>query len=449
MSSPRDRPEDVYGERSNRRLVLVVRVLLVCSSVSAFLPLPELGMGEPLATTARLAIASLVLLSAAYVGALGAARRQRWTLARSLLFGAWTLYPGGLVLVYRAEMEAVAQLLTLGVANLFAVLVIVGMLALAPWRQARPWIALLIGFVVAAYGWILAAYDHESLQGFATFAGVSVVLLAASVLPLWAILTDLDLALGESEEARLEAHAMREEASLARDQALAARTAKSRFLANMSHELRTPLNAILGYAELVLDEAHDEGLHAFDTDLGRIHHAGSHLLGLINAILDLSKIEAGKTEVQRAPFDVEALAFEVVATIQPLADAKSLEVEVVGEVPAVVVSDGAKVRQVLLNLLSNAVKYTDAGWVRLEAERVGDELVLRVSDSGVGIDPARLRAVFEVFERTEAEVTQRVGGTGLGLAISRRLCELLGGSLTVASEVGRGSVFTVRLPASE
>jgi signal transduction histidine kinase len=226
---------------------------------------------------------------------------------------------------------------------------------------------------------------------------------------------------------------------------------KSEFLANMSHELRTPLNAIIGYSEMLQEDAADLGVEQFTDDLKRINAAGKHLLELINAVLDLSKIEAGKMELYLERFDVAGLVRDIAAVIQPLAarNANRLEVRCADAV-GVMRADLTKVRQALFNLLSNACKFTDRGTVTLAVSREAgagpDALVFRVSDTGIGMTPEQQAKLFEEFTQADSSTARRYGGTGLGLAITRKLARMMGGDVTVTSEPGKGSVFTVRLP---
>jgi signal transduction histidine kinase len=224
---------------------------------------------------------------------------------------------------------------------------------------------------------------------------------------------------------------------------------KSAFLANMSHELRTPLNAIIGYSEMLREEAEDLGEQTFLPDLQRINAAGKHLLGLINDILDLSKIEAGRMDLFLESIEVNNLIRDVQAIVQSLVE-KNGNVLIVEcpEDAGTMQADQTKVRQALFNLLSNAAKFTDHGTISLTVRRESDDwLTFAVSDTGIGMTEEQLSRLFEAFSQAEASTRSRYGGTGLGLAISRHFCRLMGGDLTVESVYGRGSTFTVRLPA--
>ena len=227
--------------------------------------------------------------------------------------------------------------------------------------------------------------------------------------------------------------------------------AKSAFLANMSHELRTPLNAILGYSEMLAEDAADAGHADIVPDLQKIQTAGKHLLGLINDVLDLSKIEAGKMRLYLETFAVRSVVDEAVITARPLVDKNGNRLEVrcpehIGSIR----EDVTKVRQVLLNLLSNAAKFTKDGVVTLDARRevgiAGNWVFFRVTDTGIGMTPEQTAKLFEAFKQADAGTTKKYGGTGLGLAITRKLCQLMGGEIDVESAAGRGTTFTVRLP---
>jgi signal transduction histidine kinase/DNA-binding response OmpR family regulator len=229
---------------------------------------------------------------------------------------------------------------------------------------------------------------------------------------------------------------------------------KSQFLANMSHELRTPMNAIIGVSEILLEDARDLGRADQVDPLERILRAARHLLTLINDVLDLSKIEAGKMELHPETVDVHALVEDVAATMRPLAEKNGNRFVV--ECPDGVGSmhvDATRVRQALLNLTSNAVKFTQDGLVTIRAGRPRrgdtDWIVLEVSDSGIGMTSEQVERLFQDFTQADASTTRKYGGTGLGLAISRRFCRMMGGDITVESTPGRGSTFTIALPAGD
>jgi len=239
--------------------------------------------------------------------------------------------------------------------------------------------------------------------------------------------------------------------AVARDQALQASQAKSAFLANMSHELRTPLNAILGYSDILQEDARQLGHDEYLADLQRIHGAGRHLLTLIDGILDLSKIEAGKMDLRLETFDAAALVDDVAATVRPLikSNGNGLQIECPRNV-GTMYGDVTKVRQVLFNLLGNAAKFTENGAVCLKVSRVRqddhDFIEFAVSDTGIGIEPQHMARLFQAFSQADTSTTRKYGGTGLGLAISKRYCALMGGDISVDSRPGLGSTFTVRLP---
>jgi len=226
---------------------------------------------------------------------------------------------------------------------------------------------------------------------------------------------------------------------------------KSDFLASMSHELRTPLNAIIGYSEMLTEEAEERDQKVFVPDLQKIRASGKHLLALINDILDLSKIEAGKIELSPETFDITDLIEEVASMVQPLIEKNSNVLTInhpddLGSMYA----DITKVRQILFNLLSNACKFTELGTITLDAAREksdgSERLSLSVRDTGIGMTGEQMAKLFQPFSQADVQIARKYGGTGLGLAITRRFCEMMGGEIKVASEWGRGTIFTVKLP---
>jgi PAS domain S-box-containing protein len=240
----------------------------------------------------------------------------------------------------------------------------------------------------------------------------------------------------------------------AKEEAEAVNQAKSVFLANMGHELRTPLNHIIGYSEMLQEEAEEAGQEEFIPDLQKIRGAGKHLLELINAILDLSKIEVGKMDLFLETITIAPMIQDIVTTMKPLVDknANTLEVHCADDL-GTMWADPTKVRQALFNLLSNACKFTERGTITLGVIR---EMVdgaawirFRVTDAGIGMTPEQIGKLFQAFHQADASATRKYGGTGLGLAISQRICRMMGGEITVESALGQGSTFTISLPAMD
>jgi signal transduction histidine kinase len=238
---------------------------------------------------------------------------------------------------------------------------------------------------------------------------------------------------------------------LATEEAERAGAAKAEFLAKMSHELRTPLNAVIGYSQILLEHAEDEGDSESIADLNKIHSAGQHLLKLVNEVLDLSKIEAGKMELDLEETNLAALLIEIVEAVRPAARKNGNEIFcTIAPNLGTALCDAGKFRNMAGQLLDNAVKFTHNGKVEVVAERQRDgscdDLVIHVIDTGIGIAPDQITNLFEKFTVADDSSTSKYGGTGLGLALSQKLCKLMGGEVFVESELGKGSRFTIRLP---
>ena len=231
----------------------------------------------------------------------------------------------------------------------------------------------------------------------------------------------------------------------------AANATKSQFLATMSHELRTPLNAIIGYTEMMTEDAQDNGHDEYVPDLKKVHSSAKHLLALINDVLDLSKIEAGKMDLYLETVEVKPLIDDVVSVVGPLVDKKANKLTVnLGPNLGAIHADVTKVRQSLFNLLSNASKFTERGTITLDVDRNwqdGAEIFhFTVADTGIGMNKEQLGRMFQAFTQADASTTRKFGGTGLGLVISRNFCQMMGGDITVQSEEGQGTKFTIVLP---
>jgi PAS domain S-box-containing protein len=316
--------------------------------------------------------------------------------------------------------------------------------------------------VMEADAELILEEDMETPQGFRTILSRKVPLHDAEGQVAGILGISLDIT--ERKQAEIALQKAKEAAELAN-------RAKSQFLANMSHELRTPLNAIIGYSEMLQEEIEELGESRFITDLEKIRTAGKHLLNIINDILDLSKIEAGKMQLYLENFEVSYLVQEVVTTVRPLVEKNNNTLTVhYDDTLGAMQADLTKVRQALFNLVSNASKFTQHGEISLTVERIKSEiislknpnlvppaslhgplsedwLVFTVKDTGIGMTEEQLQRIFEAFTQADASTTRQYGGTGLGLAITQRFCQMMGGEITAKSVSGQGSIFTIWLPA--
>ncbi len=315
----------------------------------------------------------------------------------------------------------------------------------------RGWIGVALG--VVGCGWFTGYALQFDAPLLPTAASILGIFLTSSVFALHSYMQSKRFVHNRRllQEQNLQLEEQRVQLAQAKEEAVTANRSKSLFLANMSHELRTPLNAIIGYSELLVEEAQDAGEEAAIPDLKKIHGAGKHLLGLINEVLDLSKIEAGKMELHLEEVALGPLLQEVIDTVRPLADARGNRLALDAHAPGSMHTDVTKLRQMLFNLLGNAAKFTDKGEIALRARREDADgrewLVFEVEDTGIGMTAGQQEGLFQPFSQADASTTRKYGGTGLGLALSRHFARMLGGDIDLRSAAGVGTTFTIRVPA--
>jgi signal transduction histidine kinase len=309
----------------------------------------------------------------------------------------------------------------------------------------------ILGFVIAYQTWgfpDLLSHEQLSMVGWISILSATIYMswMAIYYANMIAMRSDLER---EAERHRETAIRLRE----AKDMADEANRAKSIFLAKMSHELRTPLNAVIGFSEILLDDVELDGKNGGKkADLERINSAGKHLLSLVTDVLDLSKIESNHIELKINEFDLNEMVREVVATVQPMVAEKKNKLVV--KCPAglgIVSTDQTKLRQAALNLLSNSAKFTECGTITISVQRrkreAADWIEIQVQDTGIGVAESEIGRLFQNFGQANRSTSRKYGGTGLGLAVSQKFCALMGGGISVSSELGQGSSFTIRVLA--
>ncbi len=424
------------SEAQQRGRAIVVLAMAMAAVALIFVPVAFILQSRP-----ELSIAIEMLAAALFIVATLLARSGRIGAGAGLLLGTLIIAPL-LVLVGGRSINIIPFAL------LFSV--VIASLLLRPWQIWLVLIADLLGLALA-----LVYLQARGVRPTEFDAGV--VIVASVMLLMITLVSFLGAREIEAERAALRreiAERRQVEAALswAKEAAESANRAKSSFLANMSHELRTPLTSILGYTELLLlrfEEQHDTELL---NDLAVIRRSGNHLLDLINDVLDLSKIEAGKLDLTLETFQIVPVIQDLVTAFHSIIEQNrnTLVLDFASDL-GTMHADQMKVRQILSNILSNAAKYTEQGTITLSVRRElhadVETISFRVADTGIGIDAEQLPALFQAFTRAHTSPTRKYEGTGLGLALSWRLCALIGGTIAVESTVGVGSVFTVRLPA--
>jgi signal transduction histidine kinase len=307
-------------------------------------------------------------------------------------------------------------------------------------------LALLLGFVIS-WSFILPVQEAQGFLGQVAKGDFSTTINVPNRDEFGALATRMNQMSQELHRLYTDQRQAAQQLQTLNEQLERASQAKSDFLASMSHELRTPLNSILGYTELIQDEIYGEVPAKIRDVLERVQHSGRHLLGLINDVLDLAKIEAGSMELSPTEYAARDIVDSVVSSLRSLAAEKGLEfvAGVQADIPAAF-GDGRRIAQCLMNLAGNALKFTKQGRVEIGVERQGETLVYRVSDTGVGIPQDQLESIFAEFQQADPTITREFGGTGLGLSITKKFVEMHGGRIWVESELGKGSTFFFSIP---
>lgn len=438
--------------RRDRRLAALLKFLMVLWPFGVLAAVVAFFFDDKTPIMGYLVVGALIAFEALYVWCYRLTQIRRHELARRLLFSCWTIFACAQLQLFSPQLEnSMFGALLLCIANIFYAVIIIGIASLDVWERARRWLQLiLLSYVVSSAVLFWRSFDAMASPRLLVITSIVCLILILCVLAFTrAFITDLQELLSFSEEARKREAMLRLQTESARDSAMQASLIKSQFLANMSHELRTPLSAIIGYVDLIEEEAEEIALHDFDSDLGRIRSAATHLHGLINDILDLSKIEAGKLEIVETQIMLPELLEGIRATVGPLMS-KNDNQFVFEDTARVgrILCDDVRLRQILLNLLSNAAKFTRDGQValRVSCQECDRLLCLEVEDSGIGISADKLDKIFAPFEQADGSTTREYGGTGLGLPITSRLVEMMHGMLEVESVPDKGSTFRVLLP---
>ncbi len=444
LTQPHDQITDLAERRRARLLTSFLLALILLSLLGTTLSsFPSIINGDMNAVRNNVVNLAFPLLLLVGVYALSRSRYFHQAAYLSLA----VLYLGTMMWVMSSQADSSYIL------NYFLIYVLIAAMVFSGREVAGTIVVSLLLIMVFP----LLAPDHPSahstvLRGAFFFVAIASVIVLIFMQHRNAIEKDRRTELTEALNLAQQANASLTESNAALERArLAAEESarlKSEFLSTMSHELRTPLNAIRGFCGIMLEgmggEIDDEARHM----LNRVHSNGDRLLGLINDILDISKIEAGRMELVNEPFAPRALVEKWRSQISVLAEKKALnfEVDIDPALPEQLYGDAERITQIAVNLMSNAIKFTENGGVRLAVQVQDNQWLIRVTDSGIGIPPHALNYIFEEFRQVDGSSTRVYGGTGLGLAIVKKLCRMMGGDIKVTSELGKGSVFTVNLP---